>query len=148
MKRREMLTGLGTAALFACGNAQGAEPAAAGKSVTAAKPQATVLPTLSVDDLKTLLFVDSVNPTEVYGRRFDFTGEIIRIGKGVDGGTVPQVRIDGWDKRSELYGTAFVHNVIPDFIGKTGDRAKIEGIIVEHGYGTLFVWCGHWVRVD
>jgi hypothetical protein len=142
MKRREMLTGLGTAALFAYGNAAGAEPAAA------AKPAATVLPTLSVDQLKTLLLVDGVNPTQVYGRRFDFAGEITRIGKGVDGGTVPQVRITGWNKPSDLYGTAYVHNVIPDFVGKVGDRVKVESLIVEHGYGTLFVWCRHWTRVE
>jgi hypothetical protein len=142
MKRRELLALVGTSALFSPSATSGADQPLPGKTAV------QVLPTLSVGELNSLLIVDGVNPTQVYGRRFDFTGKIIAVGKAIDGGAVPHVRIDGWVIPENLYGTAYVHNVITDQIGKVGTRVKVESLIVEHGFGTLFVWCCNWVRVD
>jgi RNA polymerase sigma factor (sigma-70 family) len=95
--------------------------------------------------LARLLLTDAVNPTQVYGREIEFVGTIGSIATGVDGGTVPFVRVDGWDA-NKPYGRVFVHNVSPDFVGKVGDRVSVRGMVVEHGYGTLFLWCHRLTR--
>ncbi|OWK39937.1 hypothetical protein [Fimbriiglobus ruber] len=86
------------------------------------------------------------NLDRVHGRVVAFMGTIISVGKGVDGGVVPQMRIDGWDKGELLSGWVFVHNVDPDRVGRVGDRIRVRGMIVGHGSGTFSLWSDGWNR--
>lgn len=111
----------------------------------AESPAATGPRNLTVDALASLLLTDGTNPTRAYGHEIEFVGTVCSINTGVDGGTVPVVRIDGWDA-NRPYGRVFVHNVIPDFVGKVGGRVRVRGMVVGHGYGTLFLWRHDWSR--
>lgn len=103
---------------------------------------------LTVERLAEILLKTGLNPTAVYGCRVEFTATVLSINKGVDDGTVPTVRIAGWPGEKDLYQTVFVHNTLPDQHGKVGDRVRIDGLITEHGYGTLFLWCYHWRKLE
>jgi uncharacterized protein (TIGR03067 family) len=86
-------------------------------------------------------------PAGVYGKRVEFTAVVKSVGKGVDGGVVPLVKVEGWPK-GNAFGEVFVHNAFPDRVGKAGDRVRVRGRVVEHGYGTLTLWCESWSRDD
>ncbi|HEX4612407.1 MAG TPA: TIGR03067 domain-containing protein, partial [Urbifossiella sp.] len=108
----------------------------------------TDAPVLTVPELAKLVTGAGGNPGRAYGREVEFTGTVISVGKGLDGGTVPSVRIEGWPGGNNLYDRVYVHNVFPDRVGKAGDRVQVRGRIVSHGYGTLFLWCDQWVRQE
>jgi hypothetical protein len=86
-------------------------------------------------------------PVGVYGKRVEFTAVVKWVGKGVDGGVMPQVRIEGWPEKYS-WGDVYVHNAFPDRVGKVGDRVRVRGRVVAHGYGTLTLWCESWNRED
>jgi hypothetical protein len=57
-----------------------------------------------------------------------------------------EVRVDGVADE-EPYGTAYLHNVLANPEFTPGARISVRGLIVEHGYGTLFIWNYHWKRL-
>jgi hypothetical protein len=137
MNRRNFLAAAGAGVMSVAGRA------ASDDKPKAQPPGGAVR--ITVAELAELLTRADVNPSQLYGLQIELTGKIVSINKGVDGGTVPYIEIEGWPKDKDIYGTAFVHNVIPDHIGKVGERKKIHGLIVQHGFGTLTLWCYRWV---
>jgi RNA polymerase sigma factor (sigma-70 family) len=103
---------------------------------------------LTTAELAALVTGTNGNPTRAYGKRVEFTAKVETVGKGVDGGTVPFVMIEGWPAKTLPYGEVFVHNVFPDRVGKAGDRVRVRGRVVSHGYGTLTVWAERWTREE
>jgi RNA polymerase sigma factor (sigma-70 family) len=105
-------------------------------------------PVLTTEGLARLVTERDGNPARAAGRVVEFAGTVVSVGKGVDGATVPLVRIEGWAAGENLYGRVFVHNVPADRAGRAGDRVRVRGRVVSHGYGTLTLWSDRWTREE
>ncbi|MFO0798896.1 MAG: sigma-70 family RNA polymerase sigma factor [Gemmataceae bacterium] len=82
------------------------------------------------------------------GRVVEFDGTVVSVGKGVDGGVVPLVRLDGGEPDKHRLDRFYVHHISADAVGKAGDRVKVRGRVVSQAYGVWFLWADRWAVVE